>query len=303
MSGSRAAGGVLVTGSSNTDLVCLTDRLPRPGETVASYAFSTYAGGKAANQAVAAARSGAQVTFVGAFGDDAYGIQRRSDLAADGVDLRFSRTLAGTPSGLALIAVDRRGENLIVTVGGANELIEGTQIAEALELFRPQVILLPNEAPADVLDCALAHASATRILNAAPFDPNLDARLANVDILICNEVEAAGFLGFDVSIDNAEEAVKALASRACPQAIITLGPAGAIGFDGLRAVTAPARQVQVVDTTGAGDAFCGAFAAWLVAGATFEESLRAGVVAGSLAATNQGAQPALPREDQIRAAL
>jgi ribokinase len=303
MSGSRPGGGVLVAGSSNTDLVCLTDRLPRPGETVASYAFSIYAGGKAANQAVAAARAGAQVTFVGAFGDDAYGTQRRSDLEADGVDLRFSLTQAGTPSGLALIAVDRRGENLIVTVGGANDLIDGTQIAEALEILRPQVILLPNEAPADALDSALAQAGATRILNAAPFDPDLNSRLANVDILICNEVEAAGFLGFDITLDNAEGAVRALASRACPRAIITLGPAGAIGFDGLRDFTVPAPKVQVVDTTGAGDAFCGAFAAWLVAGATFAESLRAGVVAGSLAATIRGAQPSLPREDQIRAAL
>lgn len=300
MSGSGAGGRTLVAGSSNTDLVCLTDRLPRPGETVASRSFSVYPGGKAANQAVAAARSGSGVVFVGCFGDDDYGRDRHAELKAEGIDLTHSRGIEGETSGLALIAVDPAGENLIITVGGANDRISVEQLREAIRDREYDVVLLPNEAPPEVVrEIVTSSGAATVVLNAAPFAPFLSDIAGSVDILVCNEVEASEFLGSEVEIATAESAVVALAELAGGGAVITLGAAGAVGcLDGVTH-SAPALQVDVVDTTGSGDAFCGAFAAWLANGHSFEEALRAGVVAGSLAAARAGAQPSLPVHREI----
>ena len=300
MSGSRSIDRILVTGSSNTDLVCLTDRLPRPGETVASTSFAVYPGGKAANQAVAAARSGANVVFAGCFGDDDYGRDRYAELEAEGIDLTYSRVIEGETSGLALIAVDSAGENIIITVGGANERISVEQLREAFRDREYDVVLLPNEAPPDVVrEIVTSAGAATVVLNAAPFASYLSEIAGSVDVLVCNEVEASQFLGRDVKIGAAQEAVIELAGLAGGGAVITLGAAGAVGSLDGDVLEVPALDVKVVDTTGAGDAFCGAFAAWLASGRGFDEALQAGVVAGSLAATRAGAQPSLPRYEEI----
>lgn len=303
-SGRERRGRILVVGSSNTDLVCQTDRLPRAGETVASVAFNVYPGGKAANQAVAAARAGAQTAFVGGFGDDDYGAARRAELDAEGIDLAHAITAEGEPSGLALIAVDRAGENLIVTVAGANGRVTVNQFDAALASDSVDVILLPNEAPPPVVTRAVTSgADATVVLNAAPFEDYLRDIVPDVDVLICNTVEAGQFIGRAVDASSAGEAVRDLAgmSRGC--AVITLGAAGAVGWSDGQLWRVPAMEVDAVDTTGAGDAFCGAFAAWLGEGASFEDAIKAGTVAGSLAATRPGAQPSLPERDEIVAYL
>ena len=305
MTGSLAAGGILVVGSSNTDLVCQTDRLPLPGETVASSSFAIHPGGKAANQAVAAARTGATVSFVGCFGDDDYGRERRTELGEEGIDLSHADVVPGEPSGLALIAVDPDGENLIITVGGANDRVSTEQLERAMSGRIYDAILLPNEAPPDVvrLACSADRGDAVLVLNAAPFAGFLRDVAPQIDVLICNEIEAAQFLDRDVSVDRASQDVEELARRTRRGAIITVGESGAVGcWDG-QLVEAPAHPVNVTDTTGCGDAFCGAFSAWLAGGSTFGEALRAGVAAGSLAAATAGAQPSLPREDDIRAIL
>lgn len=300
MRGSRPGGRTLVAGSSNTDLVCLTDRLPRPGETVASTSFAVYPGGKAANQAVAAARSGANVSFAGCFGDDDYGRDRYAELKAEGIDLTHSRVIEGETSGLALIAVDPAGENLIITVGGANGRISVEQLREAVRGQKYDVVLLPNEAPPDVVrEIVTSAGAATVVLNAAPFASYLSEIAGSVDVLVCNEVEASQFLGRDVDIGTAQGAVIELAGLAGGGAVITLGAAGAVGSLDGAVLEVPALAVEVVDTTGAGDAFCGVFAAWLAGGRGFDEALRAGVVAGSLAATRAGAQPSLPTHQEI----
>ncbi len=299
MTGNAAAARILVVGSSNTDLVCQTDRLPGPGETVASLGFAIYPGGKAANQAVAARRAGAAVDFVGGFGGDEYGRDRRAELLAEGIELQHARVFEDEPSGLALIAVDRSGENLIITVGGANNRVTVAQLDEALSTDY-DVILLPNEAPDDVVARAVSDESSARVLlNAAPFAANLRGIAAQVDVLICNEVEAAQFLERTASALDPESAVRDLAGLCRGSAVITLGAAGAVGWHGGALYQVDAPTVDVVDTTGSGDAFCGAFAAWLAGGAPFEAALAAGVTAGSLAATVAGAQPSLPTRSAI----
>ncbi|CAN5812817.1 ribokinase [soil metagenome] len=304
MTGRSEGGRVLVVGSSNTDLVCQTDRLPLAGETVASRSFAIYPGGKAANQAVAAARSGSTVSFVGCFGDDDYGRERYRELAEEGVDLAGSRVIEGETSGLALIAVDPSGENLIITVGGANDRTSVSQLESALQRGAYDVVLLPNEAPPDVVRRAVTSGpESTIVLNAAPYARHLSEIAGMIDVLVCNEVEAAQFLGREVGVANADQAVTELAELARGTAVITLGAAGAVGCQGGRVLQAPAPKIDVVDMTGAGDAFCGTFATWLAAGRSFEDAVNAGTVAGSLAATRAGAQPSLPEYAEIAARL
>ena len=301
--GSSTAGRILVIGSSNTDLVCQTDRLPLPGETVASTSFAVYPGGKAANQAVAAARAGAVVSFVGCFGNDDYGQERRRELDGEGVNLEYAEDVPGQPSGLALIAVDPEGENLIITVGGANDHISVEQIERAMSDARHDVILLPNEAPQDVVGrvCAAVIGGPIVVLNAAPFGDFLRDIASRIDVLICNEIEAAQFLDREVAVERAAADAEDLARETRRGAIITVGEAGAVGcWDG-QTFEIPAHSVDVVDTTGCGDAFCGAFAAWLARGSSFDDAMSAGVAAGSLAASIPGAQPSLPREQDILA--
>ncbi len=303
-SGRSGSGKILVVGSSNTDLVCLTDRLPRPGETVASSAFHIYPGGKAANQAVAAARAGARVSFVGAFGTDEYGTARRNELASEGIDVSFSIIIDATPSGLALIIVDRAGQNQIVTVAGANDHVTTSQIDRAIEATRPDVILFPNEAPAKVIDHLAAQRSpAVKIFNAAPYQDRLGQVIEKVDVLICNETEAGGFLGRDVTKENEDASARILAGLARERAVITVGDRGAISSDAGAVLALPTLDVEVVDTTGAGDAFCGVLAAWIAQGQSFESAVSAGVVAGALAVTRAGAQPSLPSFKEISAKL
>lgn len=300
MTGSGRPGRVLVVGSSNTDLVCQTDRLPRPGETVASFGFAIYPGGKAANQAVAASRAGASVAFVGGFGGDEYGRDRRQELVAEGINLTHSRIFDEEPSGLALIAVDRAGENLIVTVGGANDRVTVEQLDEALDASEYDVLLLPNEAPVEVVARAVTgHGGATVVLNAAPFEENLRSLVDQFDVLICNAVEAAQFLGREPGAQAPEADVEELARLCRGSAVITLGATGAVGWTNGSMHRVPALDVHVVDTTGAGDAFCGAFAAWIARGSGFADALAAGGVAGSLATTSAGAQPSLPDQAAI----
>lgn len=299
--GRDVAGTLLVCGASNTDLVCTTDRLPRPGETVASISFDVFPGGKAANQAASAARCGANVVFVGAFGDDAYGAARRAELAAAGIDLRFCDQVAGVPSGLALIAVDQQGENQIITVAGANASVRVELLDAAIEACRPDVLLFPNEAPAAIVERLASHPVAgLKLCNAAPFTEDLRPLAGQLDYLICNEIEAAGFLGREVLPgEDAREAVRELAELPRRGAIVTLGEHGAVGCADGAVIDVPAPVVDVVDTTGAGDAFCGAFAAWIAGGSSFEDAVRAGVQSGSLAVTRAGAQPSLPDRGQI----
>lgn len=295
-------GRIIAIGMSNTDLVCRAPRLPRPGETVAGDSLETYAGGKGANQAVAAARAGASVMFGGAVGGDAYGADRVADLEAAGVDVSLVQTIHETASGIAIIVVDGHGENQIVTAAGANDEVDSKELLRGLERVAYDVALMTWELDLETSRAMVRGLHPTRpiVLNTAPFDGPIhevfpDERV----IVICNEGEAAELLKREISAGEGLGAAREIQSLGCRAAILTLGESGAAGADADHGWAVPGLAVAVVDTTGAGDAFCGAFAAWLADGSTLEEATRAGVAAGSCAVSRPGAQPSLPTRDEI----
>jgi ribokinase len=296
---------VLVVGSSNTDLVGRAPRLPVAGETLRGSSFATYPGGKGANQAVAAARAGASVRFVGAIGSDDFGTQRRAELAAEGIDVTGVRVVAGAASGVALIIVAESGDNQIILVPGANDTVTPEIARDAVAAGRFDVLSLTLEIPLESVAAAVAgnEGRGLVVLNCAPFDARVLALLPDVHLLVGNEIEAGQLLGREVRPEDARDAVLALLELGSCASVITLGQHGAVLADETGVVTVAAPQVPVRDTTGAGDAFCGAVAAWLAAGGSLRESVAAGVVAGAIAVTRDGAQPSLPYRQEIEALL
>ena len=272
------SGRVLVLGSLNVDLVTRVERHPRPGETVLGEGLRRLAGGKGANQAVAAVTAGATVAMAGCVGDDDGGRAYRARLAALGVDVSAVRVVAGTETGHALIQVADDGENSIVVVPGANAALDGREV-EAVDALGPgDVLLLQLEVPLPVV-CTAARRAAGRgarvVLNVAPYAALPPDVVAIGDPVVANEHE-----------------MQALAEAGAQPAslLVTFGGNGA-SWDG---ATVPAHVVDaadVVDTTGAGDAFCGALAAALAAGRTREEALATALAAGADAVRREGAQP------------
>ncbi len=295
-------GRIIAIGMSNTDLVCRTSRLPRPGETVAGESLETFAGGKGANQAVAASRAGACVLFAGAVGDDAFSAARLVDLQAAGVDVSLTQTISEASSGIAIIVVDDRGENQIVTAAGANDLVDSDELIANLgghtydvALMTWELLVETSRAILNALDPACPI-----VLNVAPFDSSIHDLFPNDRlIVVCNAIEAAELVGREVSRDDAINAAREIQALGCRAVVLTLGASGAVGVDADENWAVRAPVVPVVDTTGAGDAFCGAFAAWVAEGATLEEATRAGVAAGSCAVSRAGAQPSLPGREDI----
>lgn len=286
----------MVFGSLNVDRIARVDHLPSPGETVRATALQVHAGGKGANQATAAGRAGARVAMHGAVGSDDGADLILNGLRAAGVDVTGVRRREA-PTGQALILVEPAGENVIAIVAGANA-----------EPGRPDVeaasLLLQQEVPVDANLAALrAAGSARRILNAAPADPGATGLLDEVDDLIVNETEAALLAGAPVSgAESALAAARSLlaAHSGLVRVIVTLGADGCVyaergGSDGHQ----PAFAVQVVDTTGAGDAFCGVYAASIAEGLGLTEALARAQAAGALCATRPGAGPAMPGSAEI----
>lgn len=294
---------VLVVGGSNTDLVCRAPKLPVAGETLNGTSFDVFAGGKGANQAVAAARAGASVTFSGAVGSDEFGARRLADLAAEGIDLSCVDTINDVSSGVALIVVDDAGENQIVVVPGANGRVSPRTVDRVIDARRWDACLIVLETPFETTAHVVSRLAgrAPVILNAAPYDARLVDLLPNVDVLICNETEASGVLGRDVTPDTALDDAVALRACGCGSAVITLGRHGAFVSDALATWHQPAPEVAVVDTTGAGDSLCGALAASLAEGGSLSDAVAVGVAAGSLAVTRAGAQPSIPSRSEIDA--
>ena len=300
--GGGQAGGVLVAGAINTDLVARCRRAPGPGETVTGRDFRIFGGGKGANQAVAAARSGARTAILGAVGDDGFGRQRLADLERDRIDVSHVQVVDEAASGVALISVEDGGENRILYVPGATAEISAEAAERALAAFHPTVVLATLEPPPAALDRLLAAAARLGIpvaLSATP-EPAAGRDLAiRADVLIVNETEACELLGIAIGAQPWPEVAAALVALGPATAIVTVGDEGAVVHTGGRAVSIPAPRVEVVDTTGAGDAFSGAFAARLAAGADPATAASYGVAAGSLAVTRAGAQPSMPRREEV----
>ena len=290
-------GHVVVVGSINVDLVVHADRLPAPGETVLGGRFAVHDGGKGANQAVAAARAGARVTMVGAVGDDEYGTRSLAALQAEGVDLSRVRQL-GEPTGVALVAVGRRGENQIVVATGANGAIALDEADRAL-IAGADVLLSSLEIPVATVVDALraAHAAGvTAILNPAPAHALPADVLALGPILTPNEHELIVAIGNDQT----EGALDELAARNAGPIIVTQGAAGALLADGsMRERFEGFTPPQVVDTTGAGDTFCGVLAASLAEGMPLPGAIVRANAAAALSVAANGARAGMPTRDAI----
>jgi ribokinase len=288
------------------DLVTRAPRLPRGGETLIGQSFATVFGGKGANQAVAAARLGAQVSMVGCVGSDAYGEALRGALLAERIDCQAVSTVEDS-SGVALIVVDDNSQNAIVIVAGAN----GALTPEVVDRFdnvlqTADVIICQLEVP----DATVGHAlkrgrelGKTVILNPAPASRPLPADwYAAIDYLIPNESEASALSGLPVdSLSTAEAAATRLIAMGAGKVIITLGAQGSLFANGTRFEHFPAPKVKAVDTTAAGDTFVGGFAAALAAGKSEAEAIRFGQVAAALSVTRAGAQPSIPTLSDVQA--
>jgi len=308
---------VVVVGSANVDLSLPTDHLPLPGETVLGGVATYGRGGKGANQAVAAARLGARVAFVGCTGNDDGSERLRSGLVEDGVDLSALRTVEGVATGLAVVMVDRAGENSIVVSPGANNEVS----IDDLEAARPMlagaaVVLAQLEVPLEVVAALPEYTSGRLILNPAPA-PAGAFDVSRFDVVVPNRGELAALAGRpdiatageNASLGQELEVVLELSRMLdCPAVVTTMGPSGAlvvINDPGLLTngdsdvVALPANHVPVVDTTGAGDSFCGAMAVALSEGATLPNATRWAVRAASLAVTKAGAQESMPSRSAV----
>lgn len=290
---------MLVFGSVNVDLVFELAALPRPGQTVLTQSYATVPGGKGANQAVAAARAGARVSFAGRIGEDGHGAMMRDALIAEGIETA-ALTVSTRPTGVAVIGVERSGENAIMVASGANLDARASDLDDAT-LAASGLVLCQNEVPMAETLGLLARArrqGVITVLNAAPVGDLVLADLQDVDILIVNEHEAAGLTRGAEPV--AAAMLLAVGDRSV---VVTLGGQGAIAVSSGRSTRVSALPVTVVDTTGAGDTFAGVLAASLDGGHDLGVSIRRASVAASLACERMGAQAAMPRANVIAARL
>ena len=306
---------VTVLGSMNMDISVTVPELPGPGATVLGTAARFAPGGKGGNQAVAAARLGADVRMAGCLGPDDLGRQLRQALQAESVDTEAVREVAGVASGLALITIDGSGENMITVASGANQAVGEEEVAAALAA-QPDVLVISAEVPVPAIRAALnqarTHAAGTLeaparplicLLNLAPVPPGADDLLdAGVEWLVVNETEASAVLGHPVS--GLDEAIRAAASMlivGVTHAVVTAGAAGAAYAGPGGRISVPGFPVPAVDAVGAGDTFVGALAAALGSGAAPEPAVRAACAAAAAATTRPGTQDAMPRPADISA--
>ena len=292
---------VVVLGSVNLDFITSVSSFPRPGETVTAVSFSTSAGGKGGNQALAARRAGAPVALYSAVGADAFAETALTHLRRDGVQLD-SVTVADCGTGLAMVSVDAHGENTISVVPGANTSIGPQHIKQALRHIKPaETLLLQQEIPASTLRECLEQAAARpnlrSILNIAPFLPETRDLAHLASIVVANESEFATLT--EEWPGTLTERISEMATRNGQTVVVTLGKNGVVFCEGGMVTHEPATKVNIVDTVGAGDTFCGYLAATLEAGADFTEAIARAVQAAGMACGRSGAQPAIPRATEL----
>lgn len=296
---------VIVAGSINMDVVALAERHPLVGETVLGRELHFFPGGKGANQAVAAAKLGAQTILVGKLGNDSFGDELKSFLMSQGVNLdQVQRTSAAT-TGTALIVVADTSDNTIVIVPGANDLLtpdDTTQVA----IEKGDVLVSQFEIPDDSIERFFRRGKsvgATTILNPAPAKPSLPDVLGLADVLVVNETELKFFLETDclgaLGIPSITQAARHLRTHREQVVVVTLGENGAVAIAEDQDIQVPGRRVKAIDTTGAGDCFVGALAASLATGATLERALSYANLAASICVQRLGAGTSMPRVDEV----
>ena len=297
---------IVIVGSSNTDLVVRVDYFPKAGETIIGSDFMTAQGGKGANQAVAVARLGGEAVFVARLGNDSFGESTLSSLRKEGIDLRHVQLTEGVASGVATITVDAHGENSIVVASGANALLTPQDVdLAAADIRQAAILLMQLETPLPTLVQAARHAKAAGtlvVLNPAPYpkQPLPEELLQNTDIIIPNETEAAYMTGIEVTDESsALRAIRKIQSMGVANAIITVGSKGAYTMADDQLVNVPAFPVEAVDTTAAGDTFCGALCVALTKGLAMPEAIRMANKAASISVTRRGAQPSVPTAAEV----
>jgi len=295
---------IVVIGSSNVDLIMKMDHLPEKGETVTDAEFFQVYGGKGANQAVAAARAGGNVAFVSCVGKDAYTPQMVQNYKNDGIDTRFVFEEVGVASGHALIMIGSDGDNCISVAPEANYKLTPSKIDNALEVINEAaIIVMQYEIPEETIKYVIDLANSKKIpvlWNVAPARAFDFSYIPKVNILVLNEVEA-GFLA-EMQVENktdAEKAADILIAKGVEKVIITLGSKGAFVVTKNEKVSVPSFKVKAVDTTAAGDTFCGAFSVALVEGKSLKESLQFASAAAAISVTRMGAQPSAPKREEI----
>jgi ribokinase len=299
---------ITVFGSINMDLIATTPRLPKPGETLAGGSFSTAAGGKGANQALAATRAGAEVRMVGAVGDDAFADGALALLREGGTDLSGVRSIAGATGTASILVAEDGGENVIVVVAAANGRLDEDDARAALgQTGTGDMLLLQLEVPARAVEAALDTArrrGTTSILNIAPLTADASRLALMADIVIANESEFELLSGRPgLTDDMREHEMRRLHEADGRSFVVTLGERGAVAIRDGAIVRARGLRIEPVDTVGAGDTFCGYLAAGLDAGLVFEQALHRAAVAGSLACLKPGAQPAIPLAIEVDQAM
>jgi ribokinase len=295
--------GILIIGSSNTDMVIKTDQLPLPGETVLGGNFFMNAGGKGANQAVAAARLGGQVTLVTKLGDDIFGKQALDGFKKENINTRYVFFDQYSPSGTALIMVNNEGENCIAVAPGANANLLAADIDQAEEINDAEIILIQLEIPLETVSYVAKKVKAFQcklVINPAPAQKLSDEILDGLFLITPNETEAFLLTGIKVSDENtAFGAADLLIKKGVQHVIITMGSSGAVFRDQHQKFSTSAPVVKALDTTAAGDVFNGALAVALTEDKNWKQALEFAVKAASISVTRIGAQSSAPYRKEI----
>lgn len=296
---------ILVIGSSNTDLITTMDHFPAAGETLTGGVFQQAMGGKGANQALAAHRSGGDVTFMTSLGKDAYGLNALQYYRDQGLEVSLSLLTDHVSSGIAMIWVDKKGENCIVIIPGANHLLTPEYVlAHQQAIDTADIIVLQMEIPYETIKtvCSIASRKGKKIiLNVAPASPLEEEILQSVYLLVVNQTEAELLTGQRIDRIGEEAIVDLLLATGVRNVVLTLGKKGSLYKNNQELLRIPAFQVEAVDTTAAGDTFCGALAARLSRGEDVKTSLEFATAAAALCVTRMGAQPSIPNEAEVQA--
>ena len=299
---------IVIVGSINTDMIVKVPRIPKPGETILGGKFSTAAGGKGANQAVAAARAGGDVTFIARVGNDMFGKQALEDFESNNINAKYIKTDNAEPSGVALIFVDEKGENSIAVASGANARLSHRDVTEAEEVIKSaDILLMQLETPMESVKRAAKiakEAGVKVILNPAPACPLDNTLLSTLYVITPNESEAE--LLTDISVTDfpsAEKAAFILLDRGVEVAIITMGIKGALIKTRELTKIVPGFKVNAVDSTAAGDVFNGSLVVAMAEGKTLEETVQFANAAAALSVTKLGAQPSAPKRVEIERML
>lgn len=297
---------IVVVGSANIDLVMQVAEFPLPGETIMGCGFLQNHGGKGANQAVACARLGGETAFVGKVGNDSLGADTIQHLRNEGIDIQQLSQTAEAPSGTAFITVDSHGENSIIVNAGANGQLRPADIDAADGVLKEAaVVLMQLETPIPTLTYAAQKAhryGAKVVLNPAPAPAEALPKelLENIDLLIPNETEAQKIGGMkDVGEENLKQCIEAIQKLGVQNVVLTLGSRGAVALEGEELVKVPSPKVKPVDTTAAGDTFCGGLCVGLCEGKSLTEAIGFACKAAALTCTRMGAQQSIPMRSEI----